>query len=110
MIDLSQSDDFHDSNLLAINLDLSARRLTVHLEAYLSQEGPRVRTPIRLTFSNVRSFSTTADLKSLKQHAKFGNIAHWTPGKGVNFISLAAGTIAFEANALEVSLGAAHGP
>ena len=110
MINLSKSDDFHDGNLLAINLDLLARRLTVRVEAYLSQEGPRVRTPITFTFSNVHSFSSTADLKALKEHAMFGNIAHWTPSKGVNLISLAAGTIVFEAKAFEVSLGVASDP
>jgi hypothetical protein len=103
MIDLSQSENFHDSNLIALEVDLVERRLTCHLEAYLSPAGPRELTPIVLRFENVRCFSVTADLLELQQHARFGNIADWSPRKGFNLIMLAAGAITFEADGFEVS-------
>ena len=102
MIDLSQSDDFHDGNLLQIDLDLAASVLTCRLAAYLAAQEPRSRTLIRLKFKNVRSFSATADLTELREHAVFGNISHWTPRQGFNLISLAAGAVTFEASEFEV--------
>ena len=106
MVDLSQSDGFHDGNLLAMDLDLTARQLTCRLEAYLSREGPRTRTQVTVRFQNVRAFSATADLQELQTHAQFGNIAHWSPCKGFNLISLAAGAVTFEAEGFEVDQAA----
>ncbi|MBO9545778.1 hypothetical protein [Caulobacter sp.] len=106
-MDLAQSDDFHDGNMLAIDLDLARGVLTCRLEVYLSAQTPRSRTPIKVEFQNVRNFSATADLATLREHTAFGNIAHWTPRKGFNLISLAAGAMTFEASEFEV---AAAGP
>jgi hypothetical protein len=102
MIDLSQSDDFHDANLLSIDIDLPTSLLTCRVSAYLTREGLRERTPIVLRFRGVHSFSATADLEELQRHAAFGNIAHWSPRDGFNLISLAAGTITFDAARFEV--------
>lgn len=104
MVDLSQSDDFHDSNLLAIDLDFANCLIICRLEAYLSAQEPRSRTLIKLEFRNVRSFSATADLGELHRNAMFGNIAHWIPSRGFNFISLAAGAISFEAGEFHASI------
>lgn len=47
MTDLSQSGDFHDSNLLTLDLDLSKRVLTCRVETYLTREEPRGRDHLR---------------------------------------------------------------
>jgi hypothetical protein len=103
VMDFSESDEFHDSNLLALDLDLVNCTLTCRLEAYLSSEASRHRVPISLKFRKVRAFSATLDLEQLQTHAKFGNIAHWSPRKGSNLISLAAGAISFEADGFEAA-------
>lgn len=105
MIDLAESDDFHDSNLLSVELDLNERVLVLRLAVYLSQAN-RERTHIALRFWGVRNFSTTADLVALQEHARFGNVAHWTPSKGFNLISLAAGGVSFDAEGWEACAGA----
>lgn len=102
MIDISGIDDFHDSNLLAVDLHLATRRLSLRLDAYLSLEPPRTRQEITVRFRNVRAFSATIDLQELASHARFGNIAHWSPSEGFNLVSLAAGAITFEAEGFEI--------
>ncbi len=78
MIDISQSDDFHDANLLSVELNLTEQRLVVRLDAHLSPH-ERSRTPVVLSFHGVRAFSATVDLAILHEHAAFGNISHWSP-------------------------------
>jgi hypothetical protein len=75
MIDLSQSDDFQDSDLLAIDVDSARRLVTFHLEAYLPGDTTRERAPIILRFRNVRAFSVTAELMELQNHVTLGNVA-----------------------------------
>ena len=84
----------HDALIESIAINLLKKSVVIRLLAY-PDEHSKDRKPIELTFLDVETVTTSADLESIADNAFAGTVNHWHLAErpGTSFIYLVEGYI-----------------
>jgi hypothetical protein len=88
----------HDALIESIAINALENSVSVRLLAYPNEKS-KERTPIEVTFLDVETITSNANLDSLSGNASAGNVNHWhlAVGPGTSFFYLVEGYIAVTA-------------
>lgn len=96
--------ELHDAHLLGVSLDPVRRTVTLTVGAY-EEPSASERVKLQIRFEHVESVNLSADLTSLADNFKAGNINYWNPAVSpqCTHLHLADGYIVVSAQTIVVT-------
>jgi hypothetical protein len=96
--------ELHDAILQSIHFDLERSSLRLVAHAYVNLDSTRKK--IEIEFSNVLEYSLIADVISLSDNGRAGNVNYWAPavGSGNSIVYLNDGCIRVNAGGIRCCL------